>query len=209
MKALFLKPWMVQSHHLFKALEPVIKEGDAERTFFDANSEIYSALKPEKCYILLSGELTLSSLADSGESFEIGKISRGGVFGVVETQKEKRYRLFVNRPSTVVISELLAVKMKLSEMKHTLPFRSGWFGKKIQIPSAPLLGVDSTEGVFYLLSFIADNLSKEGGIKVVKISPSRLSKLSGIKREIVTLAMARLEKRGWIDIRKGNIIIKK
>jgi len=202
----FFKPWFMGSVLLSRDITKF--KNHIVKIQVEEGRDLYPELEKEKCYILLSGEISFSSSISPGENFTLCRLMNSGVFGLSGISSPRAYHITAFYPSTIGVCEIEKVRSWLSRNKHVIPFRKGLLGKKIYIPSAPLLGLEPVEAVFYIISFIANQDSKER-IKVVKISPQEIARILGIKREIVTLAMVRLEKRGWIDIIKGNIILKR
>jgi len=202
----FFKPWVIGSDLLSRDISNL--KNNITKINVEQGKDLYPEMKKGKCYILLSGEISFSSSASPEENFTIWRIANHGIFGLSNTSSNKTYHLTALHTTTIGICEIEEIKSYLSKNKHAIPFKRGLLGKKIYIPSAPLLGLDTVETVFYIISFIANQECKER-IKTVKISAQDIAKILGIKREMVTLAMVRLEKRGWIDIIKGNIILKR
>jgi len=200
------KPWFISSLALSREIGNF--KNNITKLNVERGKDLYPELKKGKCYILFSGEISFSSPISPEENFTICRIVNHGVFGLSDAPANKTYHLTALYPSTIGICEIEEIKFYLSKNKHAIPFKKGLLGKKIYIPSAPLLGLDTVEAVFYIISFIANQESKEK-IKAVKISPRDIARVIGIKREIVTLAIVKLERRGWIDIIRGNIILKR
>jgi CRP-like cAMP-binding protein len=202
----FFKPWFMGSILLSRDIAKF--KNEIPKIEIEEGKDIYPELKKDKCYLLLSGEISFSSSISPAENFTICTLINSGVFGLSGSSSSRSYHITAIYPSTIGIFEIGEIKSYLSKNKHVIPFKRGLLRKKIYIPSAPLLGLDPVEAVYYIISFIANQECKDR-IKTVKISTQDIAKILGIKREIVTLAMVRLEKRGWIDIIKGNIILKR
>ncbi len=200
------KPWFIHSNLLLK--EVMSFKNSLVRIKVEAGRNLYPDIEKEKCYILLSGEISFSSSISSDNNFPICTLIHQGLFGLSDTIMNKTYHITTLYPSSIGICDIEEIKFHLSKNRHTIPFRRGILGKTIHIPSAPLIGTDPVESVFYIISFIANEECKEK-IKAVRISPKEIAKILGMKREIVTLAIAKLEKKGWINIIRGNIIVKR
>lgn len=201
-----LKPWFIRSSSLSKEIFHLNES--FQKINVEKGTDLYPELKRGKCYILLSGEITLSVSISSEESWTICRIVHHGLFGLSGASTNKIYHITTLYPSSIGICDMEEIKVLLSKNRHTITLRRGLLGKRLNIPSAPLLGLEPVEAVFYIISFVGN---QEGGekIKAIKIHPQEIAALLGMKREIVTLSIAKLEKRGWIDIMRGNIIVKK
>ncbi len=203
------KIWTLQASSLWRELKSLIKEIEEERIDFDAGIDIYPLLKPEKCLFLLSGELLFFSSSKEGEKFLIGIFHKGSLIGPTSVKTERFFNLNISYPTRVSVCSSSVLQEMISQNKIALSYKKNIFSKSIKIPLSPIIGVDIVEAVFYIISYLANTISKDEKTKSIRIFPAEISKLIGARKDIVTLAIAKLKKRGWIDIMKGHIIVKR
>lgn len=205
------KPWTFQSDYTAKNFKEIL-DRLSRKTYrrIEREENLINEMEVGDCMLIASGEISMVAVGLDGGRFEIARVHRGGVAGILPlTSSDVRYQLLVTYPVEVYVVSETELKKVLSEMKASVPYKVSLFGRSIHIPISPMLGMDIHERVLYILDYIAVFEEGRSGRRVIDVSPSKISVLTGIKREVVSLAFAKLIKHGLISVIHGNIMVKK
>lgn len=205
------KPWTFQSQFASKNLEEIVNKL-SEKVYrkIDKGMDLIKEMEESEAWVIAKGELSFTAVSSDGVKFEIAIAHRGGIIGLLPSvSQDIGYQLLVTYPAEIYVTNKNELKNVLSDMKASVSYKSSLFSKSIHIPLSPMLGMDIHEKILYILEYLAVLEEKKSGRRVIKISPSKVNVLTGIKREVVSLALARLIKHGWISIIHGNIMVKK